>query len=115
MSLNTNTTAIGTTDVPESVFGRFGGSRHFSPFCWGGGSGRRALSTPPPPQVKPTVPFGGMCRQKCMAFIGVQSGRSWERETAPFHFSVSLAMGTTGVSVDDRLNSHSVWGTLVAK
>ena len=47
MSLNTSTTAIGTMDVHGSVFGVFWGSRQLSPF-WGG-SGRRALSPPPPP------------------------------------------------------------------
>ena len=47
MSLNTSTTAIGTTEVHGSVLGVFLGSPQLSPF-WGGSS-RRALSTRPPP------------------------------------------------------------------
>ena len=47
MSLNTSTTAIGPTDIHESVFCVFWGSRQLSPF--GGGLAGGLCPPPPPP------------------------------------------------------------------
>ena len=53
MSLNTNTTAIGTMDVPGTVFEGFWGSCQWSPFWWVGGVRPDGSIAPTPPaQVK---------------------------------------------------------------
>ena len=65
MSLNTSTTAIGTTDVHGSVFGVLWGSRQLSPF-WGGFR-PEGFVTPPPRETKTWPPLCAEHESACKA------------------------------------------------